>query len=40
MKFITDGNIPRIVIQMLCDLGHDVKDIVESDLMGMEDDDI
>lgn len=40
MRFITDENIPRTVIRMLRDLDHDVKDIVESGLTGMEDDDI
>jgi len=40
MRFITDENIARAVIQMLRNLGHDVKDIVESGLTGLEDDDI
>ena len=40
MRFITDENVARAVIDMLRDLGHDVRDIVESGLMGMQDDGI
>jgi len=40
VRFITGENTSRAVIQMLRDLGHDVKDIVESGLIGVEDDDI
>jgi len=38
VRFITDENIPRAVVEMLRDLGHDVMDMAESGLKGTEGD--
>jgi len=40
MKFLTDENVSLSVVRMLRSLGHDVKDIKEADLAGVEDEEI
>ena len=40
MRFLTDENIPRDVVRMLRDLGHDVMDVREQGMGGAADDDV
>ena len=40
MRFLTDENIPRDVVRMLRDLGHDVMDVREQGMGGAADADI
>ncbi len=40
MRFITDENVARLVVRTLREHGHDVKDIVDPNLRGLEDDAI
>lgn len=37
MKFLTDENLPRSTVQMLRELGHEVKDVREAKLSGFSD---
>jgi len=40
VRFLTDENIPRDVVRMLRDLGHDVMDVREQGMGGAADDDV
>ncbi|MCD6554624.1 MAG: DUF5615 family PIN-like protein [Anaerolineae bacterium] len=40
MRFITDENVARLVIENLQAIGHDVQDVRDAGLAGTEDDEI